>query len=163
MNYLTGNASKLGWAYLVAAALLLSPGVTGQEGAITLTAEDKKEIVRQVLEREVVRMKEGSNIKKGDVIEINLSTKNIGPELVPEVEGVRFKLVEPERVREKSIVGFRHLAFGEFKQSGPVVTVTLSNNYRRVRFVNNRTFSYEFRRVDGKWEGKLVKEGRLIS
>ena len=143
-----------------------------QEDDLKLTDEDRAEIVSQTLKREIARIKEErakyERRRKGDLT-LTLSTQNIKPSLVPNIPGVKFVLIEPEEIekRIKEARGISYLAFDKFEVKGPVVTVSLSNVYRgagRIRtFIYIKTNEYEYRKEDGKWVGKFVKSGHLIT
>ena len=143
-----------------------------QEDKLKLSDEDRAEIVSQMLKREIARIKEERSKyerrRKGDLT-LTLSTQNIKPSLVPEISGVKFFLIEPEEVekRIKEARGISYLAFDKFEVKGPVVTVSLSNVDRgagRIRaFIYIKTNEYEYRKEGGKWVGKLVNSGGLIT
>lgn len=143
-----------------------------QDDELKLTDEDRAEIVSQTLRREIALIKEErakyEAPSKADLT-LRLSTQNIKPSLVPDIPGVKFILLEPAEIekRTKEGRGISYLAFVKFEVKGPVVMVSLSNAFRgmgRVRpFISIRTNNYEYRREDGKWVGKLVNSGRLIT
>ena len=143
-----------------------------QEDKLKLTDEDRAEIVSQMLKREIARIKEERSKyerrRKGDLT-LTLSTQNIKPSLVPEIPGVKFFLIEPEEVekRIKEARGISYLAFDKFEVKGPLVSVSLSNADRgagRIRaFIYIKRNEYEYRKEGGKWVGKLVNSGGLIT
>jgi hypothetical protein len=139
---------------------------------LKLTDEDRAEIVSQMLKREIARIKEErAKYDKGrkGILTLTLSTQNITPSLVPNIPGVKFVLIEPAEIekRIKEALGISYLAFDTFEVKGPVVTVSLINADRgpgRVRaFVYIKQNKYEYRKEDGKWVGKLINSGALIS
>lgn len=143
-----------------------------QENELKLTDEDRAEIVSQTLKQEVALIKEERakyEVPSKADLTLRLSTQNIKPSLVPDIPGVKFILLEPAEIekRTKEGRGISYLAFVKFEVKGPVVMVSLSNAFRgmgRVRpFISIRTNNYEYRREDGKWVGKLVNSGRLIT
>ncbi len=149
----------------------LSLNIRANEDDITLTSEDRAEIVRDVLNREITRRREEESkygtLKKGE-FQIILSTLNIEPELVPKLADVKFILMKPSEIeaRMKREGRVQYLAFSEFRVEGSKVIVTLlANNWsRRARaFVSSQSFSYEYSQTKGKWAGKLIKSGMLIS
>ena len=139
---------------------------------LKLTDEDRAEIVSQTLKREIALIKEERSKyergRKGNLT-LTLSTQNIKPSLVPDIPGVKFILIEPEEIekRIKEARGISYLAFDKFEVKGSVVMVSLSNVFRgagRIRtFISIRTNKYEYRKEDGKWIGKFVKSGHLIT
>ncbi len=148
-----------------------SLNIRANEDNITLTSEDRAEIMRDVLSREITRRREEESkygtLKKGE-FQIILSTLNIEPELVPKLTDVKFILMKPSEIeaRMKREGRVQYLAFSEFRVEGSKVIVTLlANNWsRRARaFVSSQSFSYEYRQTKGKWAGKLIKSGMLIS
>jgi hypothetical protein len=88
---------------------------------------------------------------------------------VPNIPGVKFFLIEPVEIekRIKGGLGSSYLVFDAFEVKGPVVTVSLSNADRgpgRVRaFIYIKQNKYEYRKEDGKWVGKLINSGALIT
>ena len=143
-----------------------------QEDELKLTDEDRAEIVSQMLKREIARINEErakyERRRKGDLT-LTLSTQNIKTSLVPNIPGVKFFLIEPEEVetRIKEARGISYLAFDKFEVKGPLVSVSLSNVDRgagRIRtFIYIKTNEYEYRKEGGKWAGKLVNSGGLIT
>ena len=148
----------------------LNPRAQGDD--LKLTDEDRAEIVSQMLKREVARIKEERakyDKRRKGILTLTLSTQNIRPSLVPNIPGVKFVLIEPEEIekRIKEALGISYLAFDEFEVKGPVVKVSLSNAYRgagRIRpFIYIKQNKYEYRKEDGKWVGKLINSGALIT
>ena len=139
---------------------------------LKLTDEDRAEIVSQTLKRETALIKEERSKyerrRKGDLT-LTLSTQNIKPSLVPNIPGVKFILIEREEIekRIKEARGISYLAFDKFEVKGVVVKVSLSNVDRgagRIRpFIYIKTNEYEYRKEDGKWVGKVVNSGGLIT
>jgi hypothetical protein len=139
---------------------------------LKLTDEDRAEIISQMLKREIARIKEERakyDKRRKGILTLTLSTQKLKPSLVPSIPGVKFILIEPEEIekRVKGAFGISYLAFDTFEAKGPVVTVSLSNADRgpgRVRtFVYIKQNKYEYRKEDGKWVGKLINSGALIS
>lgn len=143
-----------------------------QEDDLKLTDEDRTEIVSQMLKREIALIKEERSKyergRKGNLT-LTLSTQNIKPSLVPDIPGVKFILIEPEEIekRIKEARGISYLVFDKFQVKGAVVTVSLSNVFRgagRIRtFISIQTNEHEYRKKDGKWVGKFVNSGQLIT
>lgn len=143
-----------------------------QKDDVKLTDEDRAEIVSQMLKLEIARLEEErakyETRRKGDLT-LTLSTQNIKPSLVPDIPGVKFNLIEPEEIQKriKEARGVSYLGFDKFEVMGPLVTVSLSNVHRgagRIRpFIYIKTNEYEYRKEDGKWVGKLVNSGGLIT
>jgi hypothetical protein len=138
---------------------------------IILTDEDRTEIVRQMLSREITRRREKEpkygTSSKGN-FEIILSTLNIKPELVPKIPDLNFIFLKPDEIEERvTRGGLAYLAFSKFEVQGSKVVVALNSTFRARTaprsFVSSQSFSYEYRKVDGKWEGKLTSSGQLIS
>lgn len=141
------------------------------EDDLKLTDEDRAEIVSQTLKREIALIKEERSKyeRRKGILTLTLSTQNIKPSLVPDIPGVKFILIEPEEIekRIKEARGISYLAFDKFEVKGSVVMVSLSNVFRgagRIRtFISIRTNKYEYRKEDGKWIGKFIKSGHLIT
>jgi hypothetical protein len=148
----------------------LNPRSQGDD--LKLTDADRAEIVSQMLKREIARLKEERakyDKRRKGILTFTLSTQNIKPSLVPNIPGVKFILIEPVEIekRIKEGLGISYMAFDTFEVKGPVVTVSLSNAERgpgRIRaFVYIKQNKYEYRKEDGKWVGKLINSGALIS
>jgi hypothetical protein len=141
------------------------------EDDTTLTSEDRAEITRDVLNREITRRREEESkfrTSKKAEFQIILSTLNIKSELVPKLTDVTFLLMTPNDIEAKMAREGRvhYLVFSEFRVEGSKVRVTLldSNQSRRARaFVSSQSFSYEYSHTNGKWAGKLLTSGMLIS
>lgn len=149
--------------------------VKAQRGKIILANNDKKEIMKQMLTTEVTRYKKDESkygrLPEGS-LEIILSLENIEPDLVPKIKDVKFILLENSEIYkriERTRVfggGVRYLAFSDFKIEGSKIIVSLDNTYKAMSgrpFIRIKSFEYEFRKVNGKWGGKLLKEGGLIT
>jgi hypothetical protein len=146
-----------------------STNLGANQDEIVLTDEDRTEIIRQILSREITRRREEESqygtSSKGDII---LSTLNIEPELVPKIPDVNFIFLKPDEIEERvTRGGLAYLEFSKFEAQGSKVVVALDNTYRGRRapraFISSQSFSYEYRKVDGKWEGKLISSGTLIT
>lgn len=153
--------------------IVFSPplNVRASDDDLILTDEDRTEILRQVLGQEITRRKE-EQTKYGrprkDDYEIILSTLNIKPDLVPKIPDVKFIFLKPDEIEERvTRGGLAYLAFSKFEVQGSKVVVTLDKSFRSRRrpraFISVQSFSYEYRKVDGKWEGKLISSGLLIT
>lgn len=149
--------------------------VRAQRGNIILTNNDKKEIIKQMLTTEVTRFKKEESkyktLPEGN-LEIILSLENIEPDLVPQIKDVKFILLKNseiyKRIEHTRVFGggVRYLSFSDFKIIGSKIIVSLDNTYKAKRgraFIHIKSFEYEFYKVTGKWEGKLLKEGGLIT
>jgi hypothetical protein len=148
--------------------------VRAQRENIILANNDKKEIIKQMLTTEVLRYKKDES-KYGRLpdgnLEIILSLENIEPDLVPKIKDVKFILLKNSEIYKRIehtrvFGGVRYLSFSDFKIKGSKIIVSLDNTYKAKRgraFVHSKSFEYEFRKVNGKWEGKLLREGGLIT
>jgi hypothetical protein len=145
---------------------------SAQKDDVKLTDEDRAEIVSQMLKREIARIKEERAKYEGRRkrnLTLTLSIQNIRRSLVPNIPGAEFFFIEPVEIEKKikEGLGISYLAFDKFEVKGPVVTASLSNVYRgagRIRpFIYIKQNVYEYRKEDGKWVGKLVNSGGLIT
>jgi hypothetical protein len=167
---LNAGVSGSGVAHKIGDSGALNPYAQGDD--LKLTDADRAEIVSQMLKREIARIKEERakyDRRRKGILTLTLSTQNITPSLVPNIPGVKFFLIEPVEIetRIKGGLGISYLVFDAFEVKGPVVTVSLSNADRgpgRVRaFIYIKQNKYEYRKEDGKWVGKLINSGALIT
>jgi hypothetical protein len=116
-----------------------------------LTRQDKAEIVAFVLRDANFETRELRDGETKDVV--NLSKENIVPSALPQIRGIKFELITPLQIQQKSKEGFSYYAFQQFKVRGSKVLVRFGVYYRRT---NARGGEYEFRKRKGKWIGKEV-------
>ena len=140
---------------LTAGVLLASVNVCNAKD-IQLIDKDKAQIVKSIL-LDIDFLSRGLRIGETKDV-VYLSTENISPELMPEIRGVHFILVNPEEVEEKSKNGFGYYAFTDFKVRGSKVLVSFGDTWRNDRggAVSYRTTHYEFRKMSGRWRRKEV-------
>lgn len=165
---------KLCISLLLAGFLLFSPAINAQQEKIVFKRDDKADIIGQMLTREVTRYKK-EKLKydkppAGD-FEIILSLENIESDLVPKLPKVKFTVLTKKEIQKKIestriFGGVRYLAFSEFKVEGSRVIVSVTNTYISKRgrtFIHTKSFEYEYQKTEGKWDGKLLKEGEMIT
>lgn len=168
------KSKQLCISLLLAGFLLLSPAINAQQKNVLFTDDDMAEIIGQMLTREVTRYKkEKLKYDKPSVgdFEIILSVENIELDLVPKLPKVKFTVLTKKEIQKKIestriFGGVRYLAFSEFKVEGSRVIVSVTNTYISKRgrtFIESRSFEYEYRKVNGNWEGILRGERRLIT
>ena len=140
---------------LSAVVLLASVNVCNAKD-IQLTPKDKAQILKSIL-LDIDFLSRGLRIGETKDV-VYLSPENISPELMPEIRGVYFILVNPEEVEDKSKSGFGYYAFGEFKVKGSKVLVSFGDTWRndRAGAVSYQTTHYEFRKTSGRWRSKKV-------
>jgi hypothetical protein len=121
-----------------------------QQKTTSLTNKDKAIIVKSILLKEDF-LNRGLGVDETKEI-VNLSLENITPEVVPKIPGIKFVLFNQEQIKEKIKTSFRYYAFGRFGIKGSKVLVDFGNYFPS--YSNGST--YEFKRVKGKWIGKLI-------
>ena len=133
------------------------------KGNKPLAAEDKAQIVESILSNFDFSKRLFYKDEKKDVV--YLSTEDLSPDFVPKVGGINFVLVSPKEIKEKTETVFGYYVFEDFRAEGSTVLVSFTNVY-----IDSRTrcsgcagsassshgIRYEFRKVDGKWQGKIL-------
>jgi len=131
-----------------------------------LAEEDQAELVRLTLERalldqeipDFLLLAEGKD-------EIVLSTENVDPELVPELEGVNLVLLSPEEIQAKANEegDFLYLRFQMVDiQSETEATVSLANNWAvaensDMAYLSGGGFTIEYTKSADGWTGEVTE------
>lgn len=134
----------------------------GAEGE--LSDEDRAELIRLTLERALIDQEIPDYGLLEDPANIVLSTENIDPELVPELEGVNLEVLTPEEIQQKANEegDFLHLRFDEFTvESADKVTVSLSNLWAvaedsNTGYLSGGGFTIEYSRDGEDWSGEVT-------
>ncbi len=119
---------------------------------LKLSDEDKKTIIKSLLEQRFQIKKQLSNESAKEKLIIKLSEKNIDAALLPEFSGVEFILLNDDDI--KNYKG-RELTYSEFEKiefKGYNVMVTFSTtNLARGFFPGKWSANYEYYKIGGKW------------
>jgi hypothetical protein len=65
-------------------------------------------------------------------------------------------LLKSDEIAEKGRTGISYLRFDRIESKGSKVEVRLSNSYLRGNFASSSGMIIEFRKVSGKWRGKVT-------
>jgi NACalpha-BTF3-like transcription factor len=134
----------------------------GAEGE--LSDEDRAELIRLTLERALIDQEIPDYGLIEDPENIVLSTENIDPELVPELEGVNLEVLTPEEIQQKANEegDFLHLRFDEITvESADKVIVSLSNSWAvaedsETGYLSGGGFTIEYTRDGEGWSGEVT-------
>lgn len=141
---------------------------------LTLSANDKTEIINQIFNDGFQKLMENEEnsafqtcliplVENEKVIFISTGIKK---EFVkPAFEGYRFMVMSDNQMRrqiqkEKGECYFR---VTPFIISGAKVKVSLARYFQLPAYIHAIGFQYEFEKVSGKWERKLVRNYRIDS
>jgi hypothetical protein len=142
-------------ALLIAALLLNSVAMAATAPAgPPLSEGDKAEILRSILLRTNF-LGEGERSRT-----VYLSTEHIPAPLLkvmPAVDGVKFVLMTPAEIEEKAKTGFVYYSFSDFEVKGGAVRVSFfkAREVSAAGFMSYAGLRYEYRKVKGKWKGKI--------
>lgn len=166
------NSLKLPITILLIIAALSSVDVRAVILKYRVTDEDKTEIIKQMLEPQLVGEKVDETDKivsdfelmmraKGGIV---LSTENVKARLVPAIAGVRLQLLSPREIQRKANRegDFMYLAFPQFEVKGSKVVVTLVRTWAKSKdsamgYLSGGSETYEFSKESGKWVSKFIK------
>lgn len=129
-------------------------GVAPARAGLSLSESDRVQIIRSILSRTNFLGKDERSKTA------YLSTEHIPSQLLkemPAVEGVTFVLLTPAEVAEKAERGFEYYALSNFRVTGRVVRISFVENHE-VRATGYHSYAgreYEYRKVRGKWRGKI--------
>ncbi len=111
-----------------------------------LSSSEKSKIIKFILLKE---------FHQSETTTMCLSTENIPKSMLeqfPNVEGVKITLIATDKIREELDCGFEYYYFGNFEKKGSSILVSFTGNYRDSS--SGRRYSY--RKVNGKWRGKII-------
>lgn len=131
-----------------------------------LPEEDQAELIRLTLERAIVdqEIPDFQLLTEGRD-EIVLSTENVDPELVPELEGVNLVLLSPEEIQARANEegDFLYLNFQMVDvESETQVTVSLNNIWAIAEdsdliYLSGGGFSIEYTKTADSWSGEITE------
>jgi len=123
---------------------------------------DKAEVVRLTLVQAISPKLRLLEQKQRDE-RLILSSRNIKPEWLKGVTGIRIRLLsEKEIQREADLHGdFLYMSFPEIRVRGECITVTVANSWAvgrhsRMVYLSGGGYTYEYRKELGKWTGRFV-------
>lgn len=130
-----------------------------------LSDKDKAQITRYVLQEFDFLKRHIYKDEKKEVV--YLSTKNISPKFVSKVSGINFVLLKPEEIEEKIKNGFGYFVFQKLESDRIKTSVCFEYKYLDTGYRNKTPgssgspftvngISYEFRKINDKWQGKAI-------
>jgi len=132
---------------LIILLLVIGIKTADAQSVSKISDSDKSKIIKSILSEEFP-------IKDADTICI--STENIPKALIeqfPKIDGMKFILAAPENIREESGCGVENYFFGKFERKGSSILVYFGRNYSDMSSAARR---YSYRKVKGKWRGKIA-------
>lgn len=138
----------------------------GESAEGELSEEDRAELIRLTLERALIDQEIPDYGLIEDPQNIVLSSENIDPGLVPELEGVNLIVMTPEEIQQKANEegDFLYLHFDEITvHSADKVTVSLSNSWAvaedsETAYLSGGGFTIEYTRDGDGWTGEVTSE-----
>jgi len=124
--------------------------------------EDRAEVVRLTL-AQVFSSKSGLLEQEQRDKGVILSTSNIKPEWVKDVQGIRIRLMDQKQIQRKADRegDFLYISFPEVRVIGTCIAMTVTNGpavgkHSRMISLSGGGYTYEYRKESGKWIGKFV-------
>jgi Carboxypeptidase regulatory-like domain len=124
--------------------------------------EDRAEVVRLTL-AQVFSSKSGLLEQEQRDKGVILSTSNIKPEWVKDVQGIRIRLMDQKQIQRRADRegDFLYISFPEVRVTGACIAVTVTNGpavgkHSRMIYLSGGGYTYEYRKESGKWIGKFV-------
>jgi hypothetical protein len=114
---------------------------------------DKVEIILSVLNQKVLGEPNLQVSWQSD--KAYISTENLPQSFVRQfqkIKGIKIEFVSPEKLEERARNNFDYMEFCEFEIEKNKVLISLCYSYLDS---NTSSISYEFRKIKGKWKGKL--------
>lgn len=135
----------------------------GQDSA--LSDEEWSELLGLTLERALVDQEIPDYALLEDQEQMVLSTENIDPALVPEIEGLSLELLTPDEIQERADAegDFPYLRFQELTaESGEKATVSLGSTWAIAAdsdmiYLSGGGFAVEYTRDNGAWTGEVTE------
>lgn len=134
-------------------------------GSSAVTDEDKAQITKLILATallEKVKIPDYELLTEGKNSVI-LSTKNIRPNWLPPLPGIKLVIMKPQDIQRKANRegDFLYLSFTKFVIKGSCVAVSLDNTWAvgknsGMGYLSGGGFTYEYHKVSGIWVGKFV-------
>jgi len=124
------------------------------------TDKDRLEIIRLTLERAVIAAEVPDYHLIRDKQNIILSTENITPDLVPQIPGVNFALIDQEQIQRMTHTE-KYLSFLSFKEisyrQGKVIVKIVNTNMSRQSGLHAGSLIIEYNKEKGKWIGRVTE------
>jgi|SRR5215475_17708 len=124
------------------------------------TDKDRLEIVRLTLERAVIAAEVPDYHLIRDKQNIILSTENITPDLVPQIPGVNFALIDQEQIQRMAYAE-KYLSFLSFKEisyrQGKVIVKIVNTNMSRQSGLHAGVLIIEYNKEKSKWIGRVTE------
>jgi hypothetical protein len=134
-----------------------SPRTVGAQTTRVLSDEDKGAIIKAILEDRLSR-DGAADFEKYLVLEID----NLKPSMIPTIGRYQFspaRQKDLERKARRTVGGLDWTRFGDFEFDGQIVQIAFVRKHMgpgRPPLVRGKDYRYMFRRVDGRWQGKVL-------
>jgi hypothetical protein len=130
-----------------------------------ITEDDKAQVVQLSLERALVNQEIPDYHIIADKVNIVLSTENIDPAWVPQLNDINITLLNPKEIQAKADNegDYLYLRFREFAiQNDGRIIVSLDNTWAvsknsKVMYLSGGGFTIEYHRENGIWVGKITE------
>jgi hypothetical protein len=147
----------------VVVAIEIALGCFGvPQGSYVVAENDTAEVVRLTL-IEALTSKLGLVAQEQKEKGLILSTRNIKPLWVKDVEGMRITLMGQRQIQRKADRegDFLYMSFPEIRIRRACIAVTVANTWAVARhsrkvYLSGGGYTYEYRKQAGKWTGKFV-------
>lgn len=145
---------------------VMAPDTEDGEGEMLLSEDDQRELIRLTLERALIEQEIPDYALLADQGDsIVLSTENINPELLPELEGLTLELLTPEEIQARANEegDFVYVNFDRFESSAEdAATVSLSSRWAAgedsdMIYLSGGGFTIEYTRVGDNWMGEITE------
>lgn len=134
--------------YILLILLIVAGNHTAKAQSVSQISDgDKSQIIKSILSEE---------LPVKDTETICLSTENIPKPMLeqfPKIGGVKFILATPDKIGGEIGCGLEYYYFSKFEKKGSSTLVSFGSNYRDVSSSGRR---YSYRKMKGKWRGKIV-------
>jgi hypothetical protein len=121
---------------------------------LTLNDNDKAQIIRSVLYRELTKLKRLSVPKV-----LLLDNKHIRPDWLPTILNIEVGLLDQAEIKS-SLAADKVISYffiGEFEIKDQRVRISFGKHEESKRSSSGSGSIYEYRRVSGKWRGRIVE------
>lgn len=167
--------TRMSMTVALSLALVLNLSASDRSRKSRLTNKDKSTIIQIALTDAIERLK--LNSKEPSILDncrtlilgndevVFLSTRNIEPKTVSNIQGVHFEFMSSDEITKEVEANDRlcYFEFNGFEDVGSKVRVHLHKYLRRRVYIYGELLTYEFSKVSGKWKGVMTKRTWLES
>ncbi|MDQ3633043.1 MAG: redoxin family protein [Acidobacteriota bacterium] len=136
--------------------------VKSLSNSLEFTDQDKALIIRQILKKHQPTKKYASQESTETHLVINLSEKNISPELLPEFSQIEYKLLKTDDIENYKGKWLNYQAFEEFEVKNNRVKVVFSQiGLAKGFFPTAYVISYKYHKNNGEWQSEIIGTRRI--